>query len=114
MQQALEAVSNVSAEQQDLLAAELMDRGSGCWSSRRPGSHPESGPSWRRRSPPRSVASSPATPRWRRCTRSMAYRVRYLPKAVQQLDAILSLAPLLRNPSGTARRVGEAIRPGIE
>ncbi|WP_428663266.1 type II toxin-antitoxin system RelE/ParE family toxin [Reyranella sp.] len=42
----------------------------------------------------------------------MAYRVRYLPKAVQQLDAILSYLAA-RNP-GAARRVGEAIRRGVE
>lgn len=42
----------------------------------------------------------------------MAYRVRYLPKAVQQLDAILNYLAV-RNP-GAARRVGEAIRRNIE
>jgi toxin ParE1/3/4 len=42
----------------------------------------------------------------------MAYRIRYLPKAVQQVDAILSYLAA-RNP-GAARRVGEAIRGSIE
>jgi plasmid stabilization system protein ParE len=37
----------------------------------------------------------------------MAYRVRYLPKAVQQLDATLTYLAV-RNPSA-ARDVGEAI-----
>jgi plasmid stabilization system protein ParE len=40
----------------------------------------------------------------------MAYKVRYLPKAIEQLDAIYLAA---RNP-GAARRVGEAIRRSIE
>jgi toxin ParE1/3/4 len=42
----------------------------------------------------------------------MAYRIRYLPKAVQQLDAIFTHIAA-RNPSA-AIRVGAAIRRGIE
>jgi len=42
----------------------------------------------------------------------MAYRARYLPKAVQQVDAISSYLAA-RHPAA-ARRVGEAISRGIE
>ena len=48
----------------------------------------------------------------RRCTRSWPTRVWYLPKAVRQLDAILSYLAA-RNPSAV-RRVGDAVNRSIE
>ncbi len=42
----------------------------------------------------------------------MAYRVRYLPKAAKQLDDILSY--LANHNPAAARRVGHAIRQGIQ
>jgi len=42
----------------------------------------------------------------------MAYRIRYLPTAVHQIDAILSY--LAARNAGAARRVGDSIRRSIQ